>query len=76
MVCRRFDRQWIAGFQFQFHRGANIGVEQAFAKVKALLRRVAAGSVEGLWQAVGEALDAFNPEECASYFRHADYGVD
>ena len=37
-------------------------MEQAFAKVKALLRRVAARSVEGLWQAVGEALDAFSPE--------------
>ena len=51
-------------------------IEQAFAKVKALLRQVAARSVEGLWQAVGEALDAFSPEECANYFRHAGYGAD
>lgn len=51
-------------------------IEQAFAKLKGLLRQVAARTVEGLWQAVAEALDAFSPEECANYFRNAGYGVD
>lgn len=51
-------------------------IEQAFAKLKGLLRQVAARTVEGLWQAVAEALDAFSPEECANYFRNAGYGAD
>ena len=51
-------------------------IEQAFGKLKGLLRQVAARTVEGLWQAVAEALDAFGPEECANYFRNAGYGVD
>ena len=51
-------------------------IEQAFAKLKGLLRQEAARTVEGLWQAVAEALDAFSPEECANYFRNAGYGAD
>ena len=49
-------------------------IEQAFSKLKGLLRQAAARTVEGLWQAVAEALDAFSPEECANYFRNAGYG--
>ena len=51
-------------------------IEQAFSKLKGLLRQAAARTVEGLWQAVAEALDAFSPEECANYLRNAGYRVD
>jgi hypothetical protein len=29
--------------------------------------------VEGLWRAIGRALDAFTPAECANYLAHAGY---
>ncbi len=50
-------------------------IEQVFAKLKALLPQVAARTVEELWQAVADVLDAFRSEECANYFRNAGYGL-
>ena len=50
-------------------------IEQAFAKLKALLRKAAERTVEGLWNFLGRALDAFSPEECRNYFRHCGYGA-
>jgi transposase len=49
-------------------------IEQVFAKLKALLRKAAARTKEGLWATIGQLLDAFSPEECRNYFRHAGYG--
>ncbi|WP_457093913.1 IS630 family transposase [Microvirga sp. P5_D2] len=48
-------------------------IENAFAKLKALLRKAAARTKEVLWQTIGELLDEFSPEECANYFRAAGY---
>ena len=48
-------------------------IEQAFAKLKAELRRREERTVDGLWAALGESLDWFSPAECRSYFRHAGY---
>lgn len=48
-------------------------IELAFSKLKTLLRAAAERSVEALWLRIGQLLDAFSPEECASYFRHAGY---
>ncbi len=48
-------------------------IEQAFAKLKALLRKAAARTKEALWKTIGELLDAFSPEECANYFKAAGY---
>jgi transposase len=48
-------------------------IELAFAKLKALLRAAASRTVEALWQAIGHALDAFTPTECAHYLAHAGY---
>jgi transposase len=36
-------------------------IEQAFAKLKALLRAAARRTVDALWHAIGHALDAFSP---------------
>jgi transposase len=43
-------------------------IEHAFAKLKALLRTAATRTVDALWHAIGQALDAFTPDECAHYF--------
>jgi transposase len=51
-------------------------IENAFAKLKALLRKAAARSVEGLWSAIGAAVDVFTTQECANYFAAAGYDTD
>ena len=48
-------------------------IEQAFAKLKARLRSVAARTVDTLWDAIGDTLDAFSPAECANYFKNSGY---
>jgi transposase len=48
-------------------------IERAFAKLKTLLRTAATRTVETLWHAIGQALDAFSPTECAHYLAHAGY---
>ena len=50
-------------------------IEQAFSKLKALLRQAAARGVEELSQAIGECLDKFTAAECANFFRNAGYGA-
>jgi transposase len=51
-------------------------IENAFAKLKALLRKAAERTVEGLWKAIGELVDTFSPQECARYFAAAGYEPD
>ena len=48
-------------------------IEQVFAKLKALLRTAARRTVDALWRAIGQALDAFSPAECTNYFANAGY---
>jgi transposase len=48
-------------------------IEQLFAKLKALLRKAAERSVDGLWNRIATLLDAFSPNECANYFKNAGY---
>ena len=48
-------------------------IEQVFAKLKALLRKMAARSIEALWTAVGQLVGRFAPGECANYLRHSGY---
>jgi transposase len=48
-------------------------IEKLFAKFKALLRKAAERTVEGLWNAIGETLERFTPHECANYFEAAGY---
>ena len=48
-------------------------IEQAFAKLKALLRKIAARTVPALWDALGDILTCFTPQECANYLANAGY---
>jgi transposase len=48
-------------------------IENAFTKLKELLRKAAERSVEGLWSAIGRLIDLFPPAECANYFKAAGY---
>lgn len=51
-------------------------IENAFAKLKALLRKAAERTVTGLWKTVGQLINEFTPAECANYFRAAGYEPD
>ena len=51
-------------------------IENAFAKLKAMLRKAAARTVEGLWNTIGRIIDAFSPAECANYFAAAGYDAE
>jgi transposase len=48
-------------------------IELMFAKLKAILRKLAARSVDALWAGLGQALDHFTPTQCRAFFRHAGY---
>ena len=48
-------------------------IENAFAKLKALLRKAAERTVGGLWNAIGRLIDLFTPQECANFFAAAGY---
>lgn len=50
-------------------------IEQAFAKLKTLLRKAAERSIEATWRRIGILLDAFTPAECANYLRNAGYAA-
>lgn len=48
-------------------------IENAFAKLKAALRRESARTIDALWSAIGQVIDTFTPTECANYFAAAGY---
>jgi len=48
-------------------------IEQVFAKLKQLLRKAAARTVETVCAAIGEILGTFTPQECANYFGNSGY---
>jgi transposase len=51
-------------------------IENAFAKLKALLRAAAERTVDGLWDAIGGLIDRFTPDECAHYFAATGYDAN
>jgi transposase len=48
-------------------------IEQAFAKLKSLLRKMALRTVDALWKALGSITGCVSPEECRNFIRHAGY---
>ncbi|TKB63766.1 MAG: hypothetical protein E8D48_03225 [Nitrospira sp.] len=48
-------------------------IEKLFAKLKALLRKVAPRTVDALWTDIGRLLDDFTPDECTRYFASSGY---
>jgi transposase len=48
-------------------------IEQAFAKLKAHLRRAQERSIDGLWRRIGSLLDIFQPTECANFLANSGY---
>jgi transposase len=48
-------------------------IEQVFAKLKHLLRKAAARTIDAVCAAIAEALKAFTPQECANYLANSGY---
>jgi transposase len=48
-------------------------IEMAFSKLKALLRKAAARTVDDLWDTIAQAIEAFTPQECQNFFAAAGY---
>jgi transposase len=48
-------------------------IENAFAKLKALLRKAAPRTVDELWDIIGKAIETFTPSECLNYLKAAGY---
>jgi Transposase and inactivated derivatives len=48
-------------------------IEQAFAKLKAALRKAAARTFGALIEAIAQALADFTPQECANYIANSGY---
>lgn len=48
-------------------------IENAFSKLKRLVRTAAERTVEGLWRAIGRLIDEFHATECRNFFRHCGY---
>ncbi len=48
-------------------------IEEAFSKIKGLLRRIGARTKEALVEAIGEALDAVTPKDARDFFAHCGY---
>ena len=48
-------------------------IEQAFAKIKAHLRKAEARTFDALWRALGDICNLFEPQECWNFLRAAGY---
>ncbi len=48
-------------------------IEMVFAKLKALLRKAAERTEDGICERIGQLLETFTPEECSNYLNHAGY---
>lgn len=51
-------------------------IENAFAKLKAMLRKAAARSIEQLWDAIARIIQTYSRQECTNYFAAAGYDAD
>jgi len=48
-------------------------IEMAFSKLKAILKKAAARTVDDLWDVIAQSLDEFKATECKNYFAAAGY---
>jgi len=50
-------------------------IEQAYSKLKAILRRIGARTHEALWEAMRVAVEAITREDAIAWFAHAGYAL-
>lgn len=50
-------------------------IEMAISKVKALLRKLSRRTVEGVYNAIGEALASITPQDARNFIGHCGYAM-
>ena len=50
-------------------------IEEAFSKIKTILRKAKSRSVEALFEATGRALSAVTEQDARGFFAHSGYGL-
>ena len=50
-------------------------IEMAFSKLKALLKKAAARTLDDLFDTIAKGIDTFTPQECRNYFNAAGYDL-
>jgi transposase len=50
-------------------------IENAFAKLKRLVRSAGKRTIDELWSFLGQVVDAFTPSQCLNYIRHCGYAT-
>jgi transposase len=50
-------------------------IEQVFAKLKHLLRKAVARTIDAICTAIGQLLRSYTARECANYFKNSGYGL-
>ena len=48
-------------------------IENAFSKIKAMLRKASERTIDRLWSAIGQIIDTITPTEAKTYFSAAGY---
>jgi transposase len=48
-------------------------IEEAFSKIKGILRKAQSRSREAMIEAMGRALDAITPQDARGFFEHCGY---
>ncbi len=48
-------------------------IENAFSKLKAMLRKAAERTIDGLWDRIGSLIPTFTTQECINYFAAVGY---
>jgi len=71
-VRRAFARHRINHLYLPYSPDLN-PIENAFSKLKRLVRSAAERTVDDLWAAIGRLIDQFRPKECRNYVRHCGY---
>lgn len=51
-------------------------IEKAFARLKAMFRKIGERTGSGLWNLIGKLVDIFKTTECANYFSSCGYDLD
>jgi transposase len=51
-------------------------IEEAFSKIKGIVRKLGARTHEALLEAIADALSAITPQDAAGWFNHSGYEVE
>ena len=51
-------------------------IEMAFSKLKAMLRKASARTINELWLVIAEGIEKFPAKDCRNYFAAAGYDLD